>query len=469
MASLGVLHGSKAEASNQPAHATPAVLAAKVAAPACEGGLKAATPGLGAPPLQPIAGITTLGTGVYSEVGPLRTVLVCRPGLAQRRLTPTNCRDLLFDDVLWVERAQLDFAQFVRTMTSRGIEVLEQHELLQQTLDQPEAKRWLLERKVVAHSAGSDLLDDLRSALAELPHARLAEVLIGGLSKADLPFKPGGWLAAYLDIHHFVLPPLPNTLFTRDTTCWIGNGVSLNPLHGPARRGETLLMSAVYRFHPRFANAGFCTWSGDAQADPGAATLEGGDVMALGDGVVLLGLGQRSSPQAVVQLAHALLHGGAATVVIAAQLPRSRAATHLDTVFTQCSRDVVTYFPEVVDKITCHEMRLSAHGLDLQLRSHAGSHLLDVLAEALQVPTLHAIATGGEHFEAEREQWDDGNNVLALEPGVVVGLDRNTSTNKRLRQAGIEVLEIPGSELGRVRGGAHGMSCPIVRDAIQYR
>ena len=408
--------------------------------------------------------------GVHSEVGALRTVLVCRPGLAHLRLTPVNCRALLFDDVLWVEQAQRDFAQFVREMTARGIEVLELHELLAQTLDMPEAKRWLLERKVVADSVGLGLVDDLRVALAELPHARLAELLIGGLTKADLPFKPTGLLAAYLEIDDFVLAPLPNALFTRDTACWIGEGVCLGPMYWPARRGETLLVAAVLRFHPRFGNAGARTWwGGDIGLDHGLATLEGGDVMPIGGGVVLVGMGERTSPQAVVQLGHALLGAGAASCVIAAQLPRSRAAMHLDTVFTQCAPDVVTYFPEVVDKIVCHELRLSSQGRDLQLRSHAGRHLLDVLAETLEVPTLRAIATGGDNFEAEREQWDDGNNVLALEPGVVIGYDRNTTTNRRLRQAGIEVIEIPGGELGRGRGGTHCLSCPIARDAISYQ
>lgn len=431
--------------------------------------------------------------GVHSEVGALRTVLVCRPGLAQRRLTAANCREYLFDGVVWVDRAQADFAEFVRVMTERGIEVLELHDLLAQTLDVAQAKDWLLQCKVMtgsADAAGSPRLStgpqhELHEALHALPHARLAELLIGGVTRADLPIKASAMLGAYLDMNHFAVPPLPNMLYMRDSSCWVGDGLNLRPMHTPARRGETPLMAALYRFHPRFKPRAALL---GAVATPGAhagATydgcldvLEGGDVMPLGKGVVLVGVGERTSAQAVMSLAQTLLLGGTATTLITANLPRSRSAPHLDSMFTQCSPEVVTYVPEAVDKMLCHELRLAPRGQSLQSRSQAGRHLLDLLAEALGVSTLHAVATGGKHIDRERagaadgegaaDQWDDGNNVLALEPGVVIGYDRNTTTNQRLRQAGIEVIEIPGGELSRGRGGAHALCCPIARDAVSY-
>jgi len=253
-------------------------------------------------------------------------------------------------------------------------------------------------------------------------------------------------------------------LFTRDSSCWIGSGVVLCPMYWPARRQETLLTAAVYRFHPMFAGRASVLW-GDPDVDHGLASLEGGDVMPLGQGVVMVGMGERTSPQAVSQLARALFTKGAATQVLAAQLPKSRGAMHLDTVVTFCAPDLVTCYPGVTDAIRIHTLRPGPHEGTLDVRSD-DRPFLAVLAEAIGQPALRSVATGGDAYEAEREQWDDGNNLLALAPGVVMAYDRNSWTNTRLRKAGIEVVTIPGGELGRGRGGSHCMSCPITRDPL---
>ncbi len=398
---------------------------------------------------------------IGSEIGRLQKVLLHQPELALRRLTPSNCQDLLFDDVPAIEQAIEEHLAFQNLLEAEGVEVFLLRPLLAETLIDEEARHFILERQAGPAQFGLSLYREVRAYLDQLSPGALADCLLGGLTKTELGAQCHSPTLRLLAETDFILPPCPNHLFTRDTSCWIYGGVSINPMQMPARRRESLHLRALYQYHPMFRDGSFPRYLGERDPGLNPVTLEGGDILVLGDGLVLVGLSERSSPQGVELLAQRLFSCEQATRVLAVELPHTRACMHLDTVFTQMDQDCFTYYPEILGASRTWLIEPEAHGHMHIEEQQEG--LIPVLREALGLDHLRLVPTGGDLFEQEREQWHDANNVLCIRPGTVVSYARNQHTIENMTRAGIEVLSIAGEQLGRGRGGPRCMSCPWLR------
>jgi arginine deiminase len=399
--------------------------------------------------------------GADSEVGRLRSVMLHRPGPELQRLTPRNNDSLLFDGIPWVGRAQEEHDGFAQALRDRGVEVLYLVDLLVESLGDPAARDQAIDQVTASLRLGDTLRRHLTIWLQQLAPDELANAITAGVRNDEV--RGGfGLVTSLLQHDDFLIDPLPNLLFTRDSSVWLPDRVAVTSLAMPARTRETQLTELIYTFHPRFAGTErIHGWQREH--------VEGGDVLLLAPGVIAIGVGERTTPAGVERFARRAFADALAHTILAVPIAQERATMHLDTVLTMVDADAIVIYPNIADTlsayaVTCREPHPDEALLDLAVAPP--EPFLVAAAKAMGIDTLRQIDTGLDPVTAEREQWDDGNNTLAIAPRVAVAYERNVETNERLREEGIDVIAIRGSELGSGRGGPRCMSCPIVRDPL---
>ncbi len=398
---------------------------------------------------------------IESEISPLKKVILHRPDISLRRLTPHNCQDFLFDDVLWPHKAGEEHDVFSNTLREHGVEVFLLVDLLRETLEISAAKNYLIDRLIKYNYYNTKIGDILRNFLMCSSSKELTEYLIGGLTVADTGDYPLGLLTHVSNPEDFILPPLPNHLFTRDTSAWIGNGVSINSMKFAARHGETINIETIYQFHPMFTKESFNIWYNGAHTPGSLSTIEGGDILVINKNLIVIGIGQRTKPQAIEMLAKNIFNDNSFAKILAIKLPKQRISMHLDTVMAMLNHD--TFCIAFPTQDIQSWVITPGNTLDDILITEVESPF-KVISEALGEKNLNLIKPGGDEFTLQREQWTDASNLLAIKPGTVIGYECNVETNKKIKAAGIEIITIPGSELGRGRGGSRCMSCPLERE-----
>ena len=407
-------------------------------------------------------GFVNLFQGATTEVGQLRAVLVHRPGLELQRMTPRHAGRMLFGTLPWVSKARQEHDVLCQQLRDHGVQVLYFTELLQDTLEYQPARDEALRLAVADAGLGDELRTQLRAYLEDLGPEELAQVLIAGLTPDELR-RGHGVVFELLDRHDFVLDPLPNLMFTRDSSFWIGDRLGVASLSADRRR-EADLASVVYRHHPRFAGTRWLY-------QPDLEHVDGGDILLLAPGVVAIGVGQRTTPAGAERLARRLFDAGLARTVLAVPIGRRGlapgdnghamgGASHLDTICTVIDVDAVLMHPAAAYTLTAHTISPRQEGL----RVSRAQPFLEAAALAMGIARLRVVDSGTEPVWGQQGQWDDGSNLLAIGGSIVVSHERNSETNARLEAAGVRVILVPSSELGSIRGGPRCLTCAIARD-----